>query len=75
MAKYAYLWGTAKNVRRVGRIDIPGGGQVVVENGRAYFQVGGAVVYDSDPESEDRETLDKARALMDALNAPAAIER
>ncbi len=47
----------------------------VVRNGRAYFQVGGAVVYDSDPESEYRETLDKARALFDALNAPAAIER
>ncbi len=47
----------------------------IVKNGRAYFQVGGAVVYDSDPESEYRETLDKARALMDALDAPAAIER
>jgi hypothetical protein len=26
----------AKNLRRVGRLDIPGGGQVVVENGYAY---------------------------------------
>jgi len=35
---------------------------------KAYFQVGGAVVYDSDPEAEYHETLHKARALIDALN-------
>jgi para-aminobenzoate synthetase component 1 len=40
----------------------------IVKNGKAYFQVGGAVVYDSDPEAEYQETLDKARALIDALN-------
>ena len=40
----------------------------LVKDKRAYFQVGGAVTYDSDPEAEYRETLDKARALMDALN-------
>jgi len=40
----------------------------VVKGGKAYFQVGGAVVYDSDPEAEYQETLDKARALIDALN-------
>ncbi len=39
----------------------------IVKNGRAYFQVGGAIVYDSDPESEYQETLDKGRALMQAL--------
>jgi len=39
----------------------------VVKAGRAYFQVGGAVVYDSVPEAEYRETLDKARALFLAL--------
>lgn len=39
----------------------------IVRDGRAYFQVGGAVVYDSDPESEYQETLHKARALMEAL--------
>ena len=43
----------------------------LVKGGKAYFQVGGAVVYDSDPEAEYQETLDKARALIDALN-PAA---
>ncbi|MBI2881808.1 MAG: hypothetical protein HYY21_09455, partial [Candidatus Tectomicrobia bacterium] len=36
MAKYAGIYGTAKNVRRVGRIDIPGGGQITVADGRAY---------------------------------------
>ncbi len=40
----------------------------LVKGNRAYFQVGGAVVYDSDPEDEYQETLDKARALIDALN-------
>ncbi|MFC2016615.1 aminodeoxychorismate synthase component I [Chloroflexota bacterium] len=40
----------------------------LVKEGKAYFQVGGAVVYDSDPEAEYRETLDKAEALIDALN-------
>jgi para-aminobenzoate synthetase component 1 len=36
-------------------------------NGKAYFQVGGGIVADSDPEKEYQETLDKARALFDAL--------
>ena len=43
----------------------------IIKDGRAYFQVGGAVVYDSDPEEEYQETLDKARALISALNLPA----
>jgi para-aminobenzoate synthetase component 1 len=33
----------------------------------AYFQAGGAVVADSDPEQEYRETLDKASGLVAAL--------
>ena len=41
---------------------------LLVKGNRAYFQVGGAVVYDSNPEAEYQETLDKARALNDALN-------
>jgi para-aminobenzoate synthetase component 1 len=41
----------------------------ITKGKRAYFQVGGAVVYDSDPESEYQETLDKGRALVRALNA------
>jgi para-aminobenzoate synthetase component 1 len=41
---------------------------ILVKEGKAYFQVGGAVVYDSDPEAEYVETLDKARALIQALS-------
>ena len=40
----------------------------LIKEGKAYFQVGGAVVYDSAPEAEYQETLDKARALINALN-------
>jgi para-aminobenzoate synthetase component 1 len=41
---------------------------ILVKDGRACFQVGGAVVFDSDPEGEYRETLDKAKALIHALS-------
>ena len=41
---------------------------ILVKEGRAYFQVGGAVIYDSDPEGEYVETLDKAKALIHALS-------
>jgi len=41
---------------------------IIIKDGKAYFQVGGAIVYDSEPESEYIETLDKGRALMRALN-------
>jgi para-aminobenzoate synthetase component 1 len=40
----------------------------IIKGGKAYYQVGGAVVYDSDPEAEYQETLDKARALINAFN-------
>lgn len=40
---------------------------LVVKDGRAYFSVGGAIVSDSDPVGEYRETVDKARALRRAL--------
>jgi para-aminobenzoate synthetase component 1 len=39
----------------------------VAVRGRVYFQAGGGIVADSDPEQEYRETLDKARALIDVL--------
>ncbi len=39
----------------------------IIKGGKAYYQAGGAVTYDSDPESEYQETLDKARALAAAL--------
>jgi len=48
---------------------------LVVKNGTAYFQVGGAIVADSDPEGEYQETLDKARSLARALAAEAGTER
>jgi len=40
---------------------------ILVKEGRAYFQVGGAIVYDSEPEAEYIETLDKGKAMMQAL--------
>ncbi len=40
----------------------------IIKEGRAYFQVGGGIVYDSDPEAEYVETLDKAKALIEALS-------
>ena len=39
----------------------------LIKDGKAYFQVGGGIVSDSDPEAEYQETLDKARALIEAL--------
>ena len=40
---------------------------VVARNGRVYFSAGGGIVADSVPEQEYRETLDKARGIIDAL--------
>jgi para-aminobenzoate synthetase component 1 len=37
--------------------------------GQVYFQAGGGIVADSDPELEYRETVDKARALIEALSS------
>ena len=42
---------------------------VVLQGGRALVQVGGGIVADSVPAAEYRETLDKARAALDALGA------
>ena len=39
----------------------------VVQDGRVYFSAGGGIVADSDPQQEYMETLDKARAMIDAL--------
>ncbi|WP_126976654.1 anthranilate synthase component I [Frigidibacter oleivorans] len=38
----------------------------VVKDGKLYIQAGGGVVYDSDPEGEWQETINKSRALMRA---------
>jgi para-aminobenzoate synthetase component 1 len=43
----------------------------VVQDGVAHFQVGGGIVADSDPEAEYQETVDKGRAIADALAAEA----
>jgi para-aminobenzoate synthetase component 1 len=39
----------------------------VARDGHVYFSAGGGIVADSDPGEEYRETIDKARALIDAL--------
>jgi para-aminobenzoate synthetase component I len=41
---------------------------IIVKDGRCYFNVGGAIVADSDPLDEYTETMDKARALIAALS-------
>ena len=40
---------------------------VVCDGGRALVQVGGGIVADSQPAAEYRETLDKARAMLEAI--------
>ncbi|MGD0384160.1 MAG: chorismate-binding protein, partial [Thermoguttaceae bacterium] len=40
---------------------------IVVKDGRCYFHAGGGIVADSDPPAEFQETLDKARALIEAI--------
>lgn len=39
----------------------------LLDGSRVYFQVGGGIVADSDPEEEYQETLHKARALMKSI--------
>jgi len=41
----------------------------VISGNRIYFSVGGGIVYDSDPEKEYQETLDKGKTLMESLTA------
>lgn len=43
----------------------------LVKEGMAYFQVGGGIVADSQPEAEYQETLDKAKALLASLGSGA----
>jgi para-aminobenzoate synthetase component 1 len=40
---------------------------LVAAGGRVWFQAGGGIVADSDPAAEYEETLDKARALIEAV--------
>ncbi|MDM8533415.1 aminodeoxychorismate synthase component I [Clostridiaceae bacterium HSG29] len=41
---------------------------MVIKNDKVYFQVGGGIVYDSNALDEYQESLDKAKALIEALN-------
>jgi para-aminobenzoate synthetase component 1 len=41
----------------------------VISDNRIHFSVGGGIVYDSDPEKEFQETLDKGKTLMESLTA------
>ena len=41
---------------------------MVVKDGQIFLQAGGGVVVDSDPEYEFQETLNKARALIEAID-------
>lgn len=40
----------------------------LIKDGRAYVQAGAGVVADSDPESENQETINKAAAVLTAIN-------
>lgn len=42
---------------------------ILCKNGKAFFQVGGGIVWDSDEVLEYEETLHKAKALMQALSS------
>lgn len=42
---------------------------IVCKDKKAYFQVGGGIVWDSDSELEYEETLHKAKALIKAINS------
>jgi anthranilate synthase component I len=48
---------------------------MVIKNGRAYIQAGCGVVADSDPEAEYYESLNKAKALLRALDEAESIAR
>ena len=40
---------------------------MIISGGRVYFQVGGGIVADSEPEAEFQETLDKGKAMFAAI--------
>jgi anthranilate synthase component 1 len=47
----------------------------LIHNGIAYVQAGAGVVADSDPESENQECLNKAAAVLGAINAANRLKR
>ena len=48
---------------------------MVCDGQSAHVQVGGGIVADSDPVAEYQETLDKARALLEALAEAETLSR
>jgi para-aminobenzoate synthetase component 1 len=46
---------------------------LVIQGNRFEFQVGGGIISDSDPEAEWRETITKARGIMQALGLDASV--
>ena len=40
----------------------------LIKNNTLYVQAGGGIVYDSDPENEFQETINKAQAIIDDAN-------
>ncbi len=48
---------------------------MVMKDGRAYIQAGGGIVADSDPGEEYQESLNKAKALLRALDEAESIAR
>lgn len=47
----------------------------LIKGSTAYIQAGAGVVADSDPESENQETLNKAAAVLNAINTANAMRR
>ncbi|MCF7548426.1 anthranilate synthase component I [Pseudonocardia sp. WMMC193] len=47
----------------------------LVREGRAYVQAGGGIVADSDPQAEDDECLNKARAVLSAVATAVTLRR
>ncbi len=47
---------------------------MAIKDGVAYIQAGGGIVYDSVPETEYQETLNKARATLQAIDQAEAME-
>lgn len=46
----------------------------LIKDGKAYVQAGAGVVADSDPESENQETINKAAAVLTAINTANAMK-
>jgi anthranilate/para-aminobenzoate synthase component I len=42
---------------------------VIIQRGKAYAQTGGGIVCDSTPQAEWNETLTKAKALLEGIEA------